>query len=54
MTNPDFIDLIKNMRSAQVEYFKTRTTDALKKSKKLERMVDREIKELETNQPKIF
>ena len=38
-----FFDLVSYMRKAQKEYFKTRSSQALTKSKDLERQVDAEI-----------
>lgn len=38
-----FFDLVSDMRKAQKEYFKTRSSQALTKSKDLERKVDAEI-----------
>ena len=35
-----FIELVREMRNAQKEYFKTRDKDVLLKSKELERKVD--------------
>lgn len=35
-----FIELVREMRNAQKEYFKTRDKSALLKSKELERKVD--------------
>lgn len=43
MSGKDFFILVKAMREAQKEYFATRTTSALQKSKELERGVDAEI-----------
>ena len=40
MTNEEFSALVRDMRTAQNEYFKTRSKDALNKSKRLERQVD--------------
>ena len=45
MTTGEFADLIKAMRDAQKEYFKTRSTAALNKSKELEKQVDTILKE---------
>ena len=36
----EFIELVREMRNAQKEYFKTRDTNVLLKSKELERKVD--------------
>lgn len=40
MTPSQFVQLVNDMRAAQQEYFRTRTKDALIKSKNLERQVD--------------
>lgn len=39
----EFYDLVVSLRQAQREYFKTRKTDALIESKRLEGLVDAEI-----------
>ena len=36
----EFIELVREMRNAQIEYFKTRDKNVLLKSKELERKVD--------------
>ena len=42
--NPrQFFDLVADMRSSQKEYFRTRSSQSLQKSKELERKVDAEI-----------
>lgn len=38
-----FFDLVSEMRKAQKEYFKTRSSESLTRSKDLERQVDKEI-----------
>jgi len=43
MEDKDFKELVKRMRFAQKEYFRTRSKDALQKSKDLEKEVDREL-----------
>lgn len=43
----EFIQLVREMRKAQKEYFKTRDKDVLAKSKQLEKRVDDEIKKEE-------
>lgn len=51
-----FFDLVSEMRKAQKEYFKTRSSESLTRSKDLERQVDKEIqraKEILQN-PKLF
>ena len=42
-----FFGLVKEMRLQQKEYFKTRSSDVLKKSKALEKRVDDEIARVE-------
>ena len=43
MNAKQFFDLVSEMRSSQKEYFKTRSSQSLQKSKELERKVDAEI-----------
>lgn len=43
MNAKDFFDLVKEMRKNQKDYFKTRSTESLRKSKELEKQVDDEI-----------
>lgn len=43
MNARDFFDLVTEMRQKQKDYFKTRSTESLKKSKELEKQVDDEI-----------
>lgn len=43
MNAKDFFYLVSSMRKAQKDYFRTRTTEALKQSKSLEKQVDAEI-----------
>lgn len=43
MTYEAFIKLVDSMRTAQKEYFKSRSAASLSKSKRLEREVDFEI-----------
>ena len=40
MTPPEFVQLVRDMRQAQKEYFRYRTQDALRRSKELEQKVD--------------
>lgn len=47
MNAKDFFGLVKEMRLQQKEYFKTRSSDVLKKSKALEKRVDDEIARVE-------
>ena len=43
MSGKEFLILVKDMREAQKEYFRTRSRDALVRSKSLEKQVDEEI-----------
>lgn len=53
MNHKEFYELVKSMRKAQRDYFRTRDLDILKKSKHLESLLDKEIKRVEdvTNHP---
>ena len=44
MKPKEFFDKVAEMRSAQKEYFRTRSPKALSESKRLEREIDAEIK----------
>lgn len=44
MNAREFFDLVDNMRSTQKEYFRTKSPYVLEESKRLERLVDNEIK----------
>lgn len=48
-----FRDLVRNMRAAQREYFRTRSHFVLQRSKELERQVDAELKADEQPTPEI-
>ena len=52
MDYDSFRDLVRRMRDAQKEYFKTRDKDVLRKSKDLERQVDLELQS--DNNPSLF
>lgn len=52
MDYDSFRDLVRRMRDAQKEYFKTRDKDVLRKSKDLERQVDLALQE--DQEPKLF
>lgn len=59
MTTGEFADLVKKMRDAQKEYFKTRSNDSLRRSKDYERQVDevllsREKRIKEEREPSLF
>lgn len=51
-----FFDLVSEMRKAQKEYFKTRSSESLTRSKDLERQVDKEIQRVNEilQNPKLF
>lgn len=44
MNPKEFFDKVVEMRTAQKEYFRCRTSAALSKSKRLEAEIDREVK----------
>jgi len=44
-----FIDLVRAMRAAQKDFFKTKSLVALQLSKRLERQVDQYLDHLKTN-----
>ena len=48
----EFVALVREMRQAQKEYFKTRDRDVLNRSKSLERQVDKAIEAM--NAPGLF
>lgn len=50
----EFIELVREMRNAQKEYFKTRSQTAMRNSKALETEVDKEIERVSNiiNTPK--
>ena len=50
----EFEKLVYEMRSAQKEYFRTRSKDVLQQSKQLEKRVDEYLKEKENNQLTLF
>ena len=53
----DLVPLVKQMRAAQKEYFRTRAKDVLEESKSLERETDRHLAaldELAKGQQRIF
>lgn len=58
MTTGEFADLVHDMRAAQKEYFKTRSKEALEKSKILESRVDSLLEERKNReaakQPNLF
>jgi hypothetical protein len=47
MNAKEFFGLVKEMRIQQKQYFKTRSSDVLRKSKALEKRVDDEIERVE-------
>lgn len=46
----EFVELVREMRNAQKEYFKTRDKNVLQRSKELERKVDSFLAQLVINQ----
>lgn len=55
MTYDEFQSLVRRMRAAQVNYFKTRARYHLEESKALEKQVDEHLKEKKVdNQTKLF
>lgn len=54
MEDRQFLELVKQMREAQKEYFKIRSYEALRRSKKLETQVDNEIANKEQKQLELF
>ena len=54
MNNLEFYNLVKEMRQAQKEYFRTRSKDILNRSKELERKVDAELQSINDNQTSLF
>lgn len=50
----EFIELVREMRNAQKEYFKTRSKDVLNRSKELERKVDAELQSINNAQQTLF
>lgn len=53
MNDSQFRDLVRRMRQAQREYFKTRNSGWLRLSKDLEKQVDQELKQIDNN-PALF
>ena len=54
MTFEEFRTLIAALRHAQKEYFRTRSSTALDKSKALERRVDKALQEFSNTQKEMF
>lgn len=50
----EFIKLVKELRKAQIKYFRTRNYNDLNKAKQLEKDVDAKISELENPQQNLF
>jgi len=48
MTTTEFKQLVKEMRQAQIDYFRTRDKDCLILSKRLEKKVDAALEEQQT------
>jgi hypothetical protein len=53
MTYDAFVDLVSNLRAAQREFFRTKSSAALEQSKRLEKQVDAAIREYR-EQPSLF
>jgi predicted nucleic acid-binding Zn-ribbon protein len=53
-TMKEFIELVREMRNAQKEYFKIRSKDVLNRSKELERKVDAELQSINNTQQTLF
>jgi hypothetical protein len=54
VTLEEFAKLVAEMRSAQKEYFRTRSTSSLETSKRLEKQVDQALKETAGKQSQLF
>ena len=54
MTLAEFVALVAAMRGAQKDYFKRRTPADLDRARNLEREVDRAVRVLQDDQPKLF
>ena len=50
----EFEQLVYEMRAAQINYFRTRSKDALKESKQLEKRVDKYLLDIISNQLKLL
>ena len=50
----EFEKLVNEMRSAQINYFRTRSKGTLELSKQLEKRVDEYLKEKENHQQTLF
>ncbi len=54
MLSEEFIELVQQMRSAQKEFFRTKSTTALTVAKRLERNVDLALRRLNGEQKEFF
>lgn len=54
MTADEIVKLVKETREAQKAYFKSRSQADLEKSKRLERLLDKEISLYLDPQPRLF
>jgi hypothetical protein len=50
----EFINLVKDLRKAQIKYFRTRNYNDLNNAKRLEKEVDAKIIDLQTPQLECF
>lgn len=54
MTDQEFRELVAEMRHAQKEYFRVRSSAALDKSKTLEKRVDQAMQDFASKQGEMF
>lgn len=54
LTAKELARLVYNMRRSQQDYFKTRSSDSLDESKRLEAEVDKQVKEILWGQKGLF
>jgi len=54
MTVEDLAELVQRMRTAQREYFRTKSSEALRAAKRLEAQVDRALRDVHSRQPSLF
>lgn len=51
MTHAEFTDTVRLMRKAQKEYFATRSKEILRVAKRLELLVDSQLRNIEPDKP---
>ena len=56
MKTEEFVALVREMRAKQTEYFRTRRWDVKDEAMRLERLVDKAVREMETlkTEPQLF